>query len=107
MAVLLTLAAVPALAQTAPPAAPPAERAADPEAKARFEKFRTACGPDLQTHCATVAKGTDHSRADMRQCIEANKSKFSAACQTAITEREANREARKQSQPVAVEKPKS
>ena len=105
-----------AVAQTAPapttpapaaPAAAPAaapQRTVDPEMKARFEKFRAACGADLATHCATVAKG---ERGEMRQCVEANKTKFSAGCQAAIADRDAGREARKQTQPAAPEKPKS
>lgn len=117
---LSTLAALPSLAllpsfafaQSAPaPAAPPANAPAatkpdvTPEMKARFEKFRAACGADLQTHCASVARGTDQTRGEMRQCIEANKAKFSAGCQAAITERDAARDTRKAGQPA--DKPKS
>ena len=87
----------------APAAATPAPQVsapADPEAKARFEKFRLVCGADLQTHCANVQRGEqakgEQGRGEMRQCIEANKAKFSTACQTAITERDAARQARKQ-----------
>lgn len=81
------------------PGAPSAPAAAKPditpEMKARFEKFRAACGADLQTHCATVARGPDAGRAEMRQCVETNKAKFSAGCQAAIVERDAARDARK------------
>jgi hypothetical protein len=78
-----------------------------PEAKARWEAFRAACGADLKTHCATVATGTEQSRTEMRQCIEANKTKFSASCQSAVAARDANREARKQAQPAVGDKPKT
>lgn len=108
IAALTALASV-ALAQTAPPSAPSAaapssapQRSQDPEAKARFEKFRAACSADLATHCASVAKG---ERGEMRQCVETHKAKFSTGCQAAITERDANREARKQAAPS--DKPKS
>ena len=92
-------------AQTAAPAAPSATAPAksqtpdDPAAKARWEKFRAACGADLQTHCATVVRGTEQGRADMRQCIETNKAKFSAGCQSAVAERAAERAARKDAGP--------
>ena len=120
---LLTLAAILALpvaasAQTATPtpgAAPsvaasaktqaPGNPQEDPAARARIEKFRAACGTDLQTHCGTIARGTEQSRSEMRQCIDTNKSKFSAGCQTAITERAADRAARKDAAP-ADAKPK-
>jgi hypothetical protein len=118
---LLALAAITALpmaahAQTAAPAVAPsvAVPAAsptpggplqDPAARARFEKFRAACGTDLQTHCATVARGTEQGRTEMRQCIDANKVKFSAGCQTALKERDAERAARKEAAP-ADTKPK-
>src|SRR5690606_13559064 len=103
-----------ALAQTVTPSAPvtpPAATAAtpapvtthngpsDPAARARFEKFRTVCGADIQKHCGTVERGKDQARGQMRQCIEANKAKFSTECQAAVAERDANREARKQSAP--------
>jgi hypothetical protein len=99
-------------AVTAPAAAPvaastPQRQDMSPEAKARYEKFRAACGADLQTHCAAIARGPDQSRGEMRQCIETNKTKFSASCQAAVAERDANREARKQALPAATEKPKS
>jgi hypothetical protein len=117
IAATLTLLGQPiaASAQTAPPAPPtaatpsaaaPQRSEMSPEAKARMEKFRAACGADLQTRCATVAKGADGSRGEMRQCVEINKAKFSASCQAAIAERDANREARKQAAPATVEKPK-
>jgi hypothetical protein len=95
--------------QTAPIAQPSATPSAkpqeDPAARARWEKFRAACGADLQTHCATVARGTEQSRGEMRQCIDTNKSKFSAGCITALKEREAERAARKDGTP-ADNKPK-
>jgi hypothetical protein len=99
-------------AQTAAPAAAPSVSAPaksqipeDPAAKARWEKFRAACGADLQTHCANSTRGTDQSRADMRQCIDTNKAKFSPGCQTAVAERAAERAARKDASPADV-KPK-
>jgi hypothetical protein len=121
---LVAIIAVPtaALAQTAPaPSAPPAAAAPapqrqgmpdNPEAKARFEKFRAACGADLKTFCATVERGTEQGRGEMRQCVEANKAKFSATCLNALAERDANREARKQGQaapvaPASADKPKT
>jgi hypothetical protein len=79
--------------------------AEDPATKARWEKYRAACGADLQTHCATVARGTEQGRTEMRQCVEANKAKFSAGCQAAITERAAERAARKDA-PAVDTKPK-
>jgi hypothetical protein len=123
IATLVALIALPSivLAQSAPqPAAPVAAAPAasqkggfadNPEAKARFEKFRAACGADLQTHCAMVQRGSDQARSEMRQCIETHKAKFSATCQTALTERDAARDARKQTQgvtsPAITEKPKT
>lgn len=126
LAVALTgLAVTSALAQTAPapapatspaastaPAATPAPAAAqngpsDPAAKARFEKFRSVCGADIQKHCGTVERGKDQARGQMRQCIETNKAKFSTDCQAAVAERDANREARKQTAPANADKPKS
>jgi hypothetical protein len=95
-------------ASATPEAAPSGGRTDTPEAKARYEKFRTACGTDLQKHCATVQRGTEQARGEMRQCIETHKASFSATCQTALSERDAAREARKQGQaPAAPEKPKS
>jgi hypothetical protein len=102
-------AAGPTLAAPAAAAAPSGGRADTPEAKARYEKFRAACGTDLQKHCATVQRGTEQSRDEMRQCIETHKASFSSTCQAALAEREAAREARKQGQApaAAIEKPKS
>ncbi len=118
---LLALAAIVALpvvasAQTAAPAAAPSVAAPaskqtpgnpqeDPAARARMEKFRAACGADLQTHCGTIARGTEQSRTEMRQCIDTNTAKFSAACQAAVAERAADRAARKDAAPADV-KPK-
>lgn len=105
-------ASVPA-ASGAPPVATPQRSDMSPEAKARMEKFRAACGADLQTHCAAVqAKGeqakSDQGRGEMRTCIDANKVKFSMSCQAAITDRDAAREARKQTAPASgTDKPKS
>lgn len=119
-AAITGLAITSALAQTAtPPAAPSAAAPAatapansgagpqDPAAKARFEKFRAVCGADLQKHCGTVDRSSEAGRGQMRQCIETNKAKFSTDCQAAITERDANREARKLTAPANAEKPKS
>ena len=120
IAALITLIALPgaAIAQSTPPAAtPPAATAPaapgastarsemTPEMKARAEKFRAACGADLQTHCASVSRGTDQARNDMRTCIDTHKVKFSATCQAAIVERDAARDARKAAQPT--DKPKT
>ncbi len=105
-----------AIAQTAAPAAPatsaaPSENRGGPqdaEARVRFEKFRAACGADLDKHCGTIQRDqTKESRNGLRQCIETHKAKFSTACQTAVTERDAAREARKQANPAHAEKPKS
>lgn len=118
-AALTGLAITSAFAQTAaPPAAPAAAAPAatsipaapgaqDPAAKARFEKFRAVCGADIQKACGNVDRTTDAGRGQMRQCIETNKAKFSADCQAAVAERDANREARKTVAPVNAEKPKS
>jgi hypothetical protein len=87
---------VTAPAAVAPAATPgPGGREQDPAARARFEKLRAACGTDLQTHCANVARGTEQGRGEMRQCIDTNKTKFSAGCQSALKERDAERAARK------------
>jgi hypothetical protein len=99
--------------QTAPAAAPITQPSAttsakpqeDPAARARWEKFRAACGADLQLHCATVTRGTEQGRNEMRQCIDTNKAKFSAGCVTALKERDAERAARKDGAP-AENKPK-
>ncbi len=116
-AALAGLAVTSAFAQTAPvpaPTASPAPAAApsnagphDPAAKARFEKFRSVCGADIQKHCGNVERGNDQARSQMRQCIETNKAKFSTDCQAAVAERDANREARKQTAPTNADKPKS
>lgn len=87
---------------TAPVGAGPAAKSdmsQDPEAKARFEKFRAVCGADLDKHCGTVERGTEQARGQMRQCITTHKASFSASCQAAIVERDAAREARKQDKP--------
>jgi hypothetical protein len=90
------------------PSANAGGREMSPEARARFEAFRAACGADLKAHCGEIQRGTDEGRAAMRQCVETHKVKFSATCQTAITARDSAREARKQNQPTpAAEKPKS
>jgi hypothetical protein len=83
-------------------------REMSPEARARFEAFRAACGADLKLHCGEVQRGSDEGRAAMRQCVETHKAKFAATCKAAITERDAAREARKQNQAApAAEKPKT
>jgi membrane fusion protein, multidrug efflux system len=64
-----------------PGAAAPA--AGGDDARARFARIREACGPDLATHCATTP------RDQMRQCIEANKAKFTPTCQAAVESRPA------------------
>jgi hypothetical protein len=92
----------PAAAATVPANGPMSD---NPEARARWEKFRAVCGKDLQTHCATVARGTEQARGEMRQCIETHKAKFAKDCQAAIAERDAAREARKQAPEAS--KPKS
>ena len=95
-------------ATASPPAAPPQRSDMSPEAKARMEKFRAACGADLKTHCATVQAKGEQGRGEMRSCIDANKVKFSATCQTAISDRDAARDARKQATPAGgTDKPKS
>ena len=109
IATLIALTSVTNAASAQSPTAPTAAAAPvtaqrpdlSPEAKARAEKFRAACGADLQTHCATIVRGTEGSRGEMRQCIETNNAKFSASCQAAVTERDINRDARKQAQPTA------
>lgn len=117
-AALTGLAVTSAFAQTAAPTTPTTAPAAaatgekgpqDPASKARFEKFRAVCGADIQKHCGTVERGNEQARGQMRQCIDTNKAKFSADCQAAVTERDANRDARKQATPApaASEKPKS
>ena len=97
----------PAAAPTAAAPAVSEKGPQDPAAKARFEKFRAVCGSDIQKHCGTVERGNDQARGQMRQCVEANKAKFSTECQAAVVERDANREARKQAAPATSEKPKS
>jgi hypothetical protein len=83
-------------------------REMSPEARARFEAFRAACGADLKVHCGDIQRDTDEGRAAMRQCVETHKAKFSVTCKTAIAERDAAREARKQNQAApAAEKPKT
>lgn len=48
-----------------------------------FQRVRQACAADLQTHCANIP------REQMRQCMDTNKAKFSATCQSAMAERDA------------------
>jgi multidrug efflux system membrane fusion protein len=62
--------------------APPPKAAAAPGAGqgGGFERIRQACGTDILTHCAVP-------REEIRACMEANKTKFTAPCQQAIAER--------------------
>lgn len=64
-----------------PKAAPPPK--GESAAGGGFQRIRQACAADIEAHCATVG------RDGMRQCMEANKAKFSPACQSAIAERDA------------------
>lgn len=66
-------------------ATPPASVAADP--RARFERIRAVCSTDLQSHCAGA------ERQEMRACMEANRTRFSPACQAVIAETAPRREA--------------
>lgn len=97
--------------QAAPAAAAPSSQRGngpqDADAKARWEKFQAVCGTDLKTHCSGIERSAEKGRGEMRQCMEANKAKFSAACQSAVAEREAARAARKDAQPAPADKPKS
>ena len=43
----------------------------------RRGEFRAACGADIQTHCPNA-----QSRQERRECIAANKEKFSEGCKT-------------------------
>ncbi len=65
------------------PKAAPSAKADAPGGGGNFQRIRQACAADIQSHCATAG------RDGMRQCLEANKAKFSAACQSAIAERDA------------------
>lgn len=62
----------------------PASALADP--RARFERIRAVCSTDLQSHCA----GTE--RQEMRACMEANRTRFSPACQAVIAETASRRD---------------
>lgn len=96
--------AAPAAAAT--PAPHRGAGAQDPEAKARWEKFQTACAADLKTHCGTIDRQAEGARGQLRQCIEANKAKFASECQSAVAERDAARAARKDAQPASATQPK-
>jgi hypothetical protein len=69
----------------AEPAAAPAPKAASTTAKkpsdAQVAAVRSACRSDYQKNCAGVPTGG----APALQCLEKNKSKLSASCQTAVT----------------------
>jgi hypothetical protein len=69
----------------AEPAAAPAPKAASTPAKkpsdAQVAAVRSACRSDYQKNCAGVPTGG----APALQCLEKNKSKLSASCQTAVT----------------------
>jgi hypothetical protein len=69
----------------AEPAAAPASKAASTPAKkpsdAQVSAIRSACRSDYQKNCAGVPTGG----APALQCLEKNKSKLSASCQTAVT----------------------
>ncbi len=80
---LLLLGAIPiaAVAQTAPPSAPSAERA---EAR---EKFRAACGADVQKFCANI----ERAKGAMRGCLAEHEKDLSAGCKAAREERAAAR----------------
>ena len=78
----LSLAAAPASwAQSATTPAPSAEKA---EAR---EKFRAACGADVQKFCANV----ERAKGAMRSCLDTHASDLSPACKAAREERAAAR----------------
>lgn len=54
---------------------------------ARVAKIREVCGGDLAIHCAGI------ERNEMRTCMAANRTKFSAPCQAVISEGDAARPA--------------
>lgn len=90
----------PAPAATTAPAAPVA---ATPAGK----NVRKVCGKEIRVVCGQPPKGDKSARDTRRQCVEANKAKFSADCQAAIDARAAERQTRKDARKSgAVEKPK-
>lgn len=112
---LAGLAATASVAQTTPPpaasTAPQASPASPsttvtapaPAASPAAVNYRRVCSKEIKAVCGPSPKGEKQARAARRECVAANKAKFSADCQAAITAREADRLARKQSAP---EKPK-
>jgi hypothetical protein len=61
-----------------------AQNATSPSPEAR-EKFRAACGADVQKFCADVERG----KGAMRSCLETHEKELSAACKAARAERAA------------------
>lgn len=94
--------ATPAPSATAP-AAPAAPAASTPAG----QNVRQVCAKEIRTVCGPSPKGDKTAREPRRQCVEANKAKFSAECQAAIDVRIADRQARKDARKSgAAEKPK-
>ena len=54
----------------------PSQQSERGERGERRAGFRAACGPDMQTYCPNV------SRDQRRECIAANREKFSQVCKT-------------------------
>lgn len=118
-AAIVGLAATAAFAQTATP--PPAPQTPAPSAAAApaspapatpaGQNVRQICGKEISAVCGHSAKGDKSARDTRRQCVEANKAKFSVECQAAIDARIAERQERQQSRKDArksgaAEKPK-
>jgi hypothetical protein len=59
------------------------DRTARASAGGGLERLRLACGSDIAEYCAGIA------REDLRACLATNRTKFSAGCQTALAERDA------------------
>ena len=99
----------PAAAPATPSANPDQAGPRNPEARARWEKFQAVCGADLKSHCGAVSGQGDQRRTEMRSCVDTHKAKFSAGCQSAIAERDADRAARQDAKGAkpAADKPKS
>lgn len=73
--------AAPSAAPSATEAAPSAEKA---EAR---EKYRAACGADVQKFCANI----ERAKGAMRSCLETNEAALSPSCKAARAERAAAR----------------
>lgn len=93
-----------ALAQSAPATAPtaPSATAAPAAPDAERNKFRAACGTDIQKFCGDVTIDSStlpdqkrEQRGKMRACLTTHNADLSVDCKAAVTAREAEHAAKK------------